>query len=150
MISIVSKTRYALYDGDKCITEFEWNSLKEANGFVVLYNEDTLVIFDKSNGKKVLHIDDFQDVKFEDNHLYIQKWDKWGVFEYSGKEIVPIRYDHINECIYSLTTKELMAVSVDGGYYIVPIKTFYMADDINITKTNKIELLKKGEWSMLE
>lgn len=155
MISIVAKTKYALYDGDERITDFEWNSLKECKGFVVLYNEKNLVIYDKATGEQVLCVKDINDVKFEENHLYIQKNNNWGVYEYSGNNIVPIEYDYINKCIYSPITKELIAVSVDtgyedGGYYIVATKKYVEAEEINITKTNRIELLKDGIWSMID
>jgi len=155
MLSIESRTKFALYGSGRHVTDFVWNKAKECNGYIVLYNENTLAIYDKSSEEEVLHIEDFEEIKFAESHLYIQSKGEWGVYEYSGKEVVPIKYDHINACIYSPTTLELMAVSVDvgyedGGYYIVSTNTYYEADDINITKTNKIELLKKGEWTMLE
>ena len=48
-----------------------------------------------------------------------------------------------------------MAISIDAGfedgrYYIVSNEKVYDAEDINITNTNRIELLKDDKWFMLD
>lgn len=156
MVSIVSQTKYALYNEKDCIiTDFQWNSVREKNGYIILYNESTLEIYDQSTGERTLQITAFEDIRFTDDHLLIMQDGNWGMFEFSGKCIVPCEYDYIYKSIYSLTTHELIAVSVDtayetGGYYIVAAQKYYEADDIHITKTNRIELFKDGEWVMLD
>jgi len=155
MLSIVAKTTYALCDGKEYKTDFIWTSVREVEESIILFNKDTVAIFSRLSGKQELYIDGIDDVQICNYFVIIGKENKYGCYTFSGKEIVPIEFDDIGLAIYNNETNELIAIQVEkgfeyGGYYIVKSKTFYEAEEINITKTGRIELLMEQEWVMLE
>lgn len=155
MLSIVSKTRFALRDDENFITDYEWDDAQEKNGYIILYNDERLEVYNKDTGVRKLYVYKIEDFKSTENHLLIKQAGNWGMYEFSGECIIPCEYECIGKEIYSIVTKELIAVEVDteyetGGYYILSKKKYYPADDINITKTNRIELLVNGNWEILD
>lgn len=105
-------------------------------------------------GKEILPIE-FDDARIcdgiphsERDFILVKKDNKYGIFSSDGRLQVPIEYDYFKSYFKDRTCNACK----DGtwGFYIIPKKQFVIADDINITKTDKYEIFVNGKWQMIK
>jgi len=81
------------------------------------------------------------------DYIMVKKDDKYGIYSSDGTLQVPIEYEYLKSYRKGSTCNGCKNGA--WGYYIIPKKQFVIADEINITKTGKYEILVNGKWQMI-
>lgn len=76
---------------------------------------------------------------------------KYGAYNYDGEVVVPAIFESLKEVSGDILEGE--RINNEGsrrhGYFVISQKKFVIGDDINISRTGIVEVLKDGEWFLL-
>jgi len=106
------------------------------------------------NGNEILPIE-FDQIRLGEgiphsphDYILVKKNNKYGVYSNDGKLQIPIEYEYLK--YYRKDTSCQVCKDGTWGFYFIPKKQFVIADEFNITKTGKYEILVNGKWQMIK
>lgn len=111
------------------------------NGLIIKVKDKKYGMFDKT-GKNIIAYK-YDDLRFENNHIYAVNADKRGLFDFSGKVLVPVKYDMLDDG--DAETSEIALVGLNGTKKVFNIK---LGKEFDLPECDEAEI--KGDLIKIE
>ncbi|MCZ2458981.1 MAG: WG repeat-containing protein [Chitinophagales bacterium] len=111
------------------------------NGLMIKVKDKKYGLFDK-NGTNIIPYK-FDELRFENNHIYAVNADKRGLLDFSGKVLVPVKYDMLDDG--DAKTSEIAIVGLNDTKKIFNIK---LGKEFDLTESDEAEI--KGDLVKIE
>jgi len=126
MTRIREELRFALYEGERQVTDYIWPEYHDLDYYIILSNDKESWVYNKETKKFAAKIKGKLDWcnEYED-YLVVKEAVKYGVYSFDGNVILPVEFSEIDEknsCFAVKDMNNLCGVFSIKGENIVPIQ----------------------------
>jgi len=152
MAEIRDENRFALYEGERQITDFIWENYYSLNDYIILSNANETWIYHRDTKSFTLKIKGtIYSYEEDEDWLMVEESGKYGVYSFDGNVILPVEFSKIdvnksyfvvkdiyNLCgVFSITGEDIVPISFERIGILKLCENKDTIDAVSVTKEGK-------------